>query len=131
MVVYKITNKINNKCYIGSTKHFNKRMREHINSAHYKWHQSYNFPLQCAFRKYGIENFTFEIIEDNISLEEISQKEQQYILQYNSLCEQHGYTQTLYTNCALRDPSVIRASIERTGKKCAWIDSKMNIIETY
>jgi hypothetical protein len=42
---------------------------------HYKWHQSYNFPLQRAFRKYGINNFSFEIIEDNISLEDISEKE--------------------------------------------------------
>jgi hypothetical protein len=47
------------------------------------------------------------------------------------MCDQHGYNQTLYTNCALRDPDIIRASIERTGKKCAWVDSEMNIIEAY
>lgn len=131
MVVYKITNKINNKCYIGSTKHFKQRMREHINSAHYAWHQSYNFPLQRAFRKYGVDNFSFDIIEDNISVEDIAQKERQYIIEFKSMQDQHGYNQTLETDCALRDPAIIQSCIAKTGKKCALVDVNMNIIEKY
>lgn len=60
--VYKITNKINNKIYIGSTNNcFRRIIREHkyklINNKHE------NIYLQRAVNKYGIENFEFDVIE--------------------------------------------------------------------
>jgi len=57
-LVYKITNKINNKFYIGRTKNFKERKRNHIrlltNNKHHCIH------LQNAWNKYGEENFLFE-----------------------------------------------------------------------
>lgn len=62
--VYKITNNVNNKIYIGQTNDYNRRFREHKNQ------MSGNNPnkyLYNAFNKYGIENFSFEVIEETDS----------------------------------------------------------------
>lgn len=52
-------------------------------------------PLYQAFRKYGLENFSFEIIEDNITdVTILGEKERFYIKLYNSHVSQHGYNLT-------------------------------------
>ena len=103
--VYKITNKINGKSYIGSSIRVMQRWQEEKNAAFNPDDPSYNYPLQCAFRKYGIENFIFEILkEDFACVEEMENYERDMILYYNTLIE--GYNQTLYTHCALRDPQI-------------------------
>ena len=48
--VYKITNKINQKCYIGSSIRVNKRWQQHINDANNPNNEKYNYPLYQAFR---------------------------------------------------------------------------------
>jgi len=55
--LYKITNKVNGKLYIGVTKDFNKRKKQHINSR-----KSQRSLLNKAILKYGEENFFFEIL---------------------------------------------------------------------
>ena len=58
--IYKITNILNNHCYIGSTVNINKRFSTHkykLNDN--KHHSTY---LQNAWNKYGIEAFTFEAL---------------------------------------------------------------------
>lgn len=94
MLIYKITNKINNKCYIGQT----------IKSAEYRWkeHQAHAFgthkndvnkTLYKAIRKYGLENFTFEVLQDNIeTYEELDKAEIYWINFYNSFVK--GYNET-------------------------------------
>jgi group I intron endonuclease len=57
--IYKITNKINNNYYIGSSIDINNRWKNHIKAV--KNNSSY--PIHRAIRKYGVENFNFEIIE--------------------------------------------------------------------
>lgn len=62
--VYKITNLINGKVYIGSTFYPEKRYAEHRLSAHS--HNKSSVTVQAlsdAFHTYGWENFKFEIIE--------------------------------------------------------------------
>lgn len=73
--VYKITNKINNKFYIGSS--------NDIINTRWKWHKSClknnthtNIHLQRAYNKYGNENFIYEIIEETL---DAKNKEQYYI----------------------------------------------------
>ena len=53
----------------------------------------YDYPLYRAFRKYGIENFSFEVIE-KCFLEELNSKEKKYIEQYDCIVPK-GYNQTL------------------------------------
>lgn len=59
--IYKIRNLVNGKCYVGSTKSFTKREREHFRLL--KNGKHWNVKLQRAFNKYGLESFAFEICE--------------------------------------------------------------------
>jgi len=80
--IYLITNLINNKKYIGKTSRKpNLRWNEHKCNAFY---ENYNFPLYKAMKKYGIENFKFEVIEDNIPLKELNKREEYWINYYNT-----------------------------------------------
>lgn len=90
--IYKITNKINNKCYIGQSKNISKRWRSHKSNAYNPNEKSYNYPLYRAFRKYGLENFSFEILEE-CSIKDLNQKEKYYINKFNSFF--NGYNLTL------------------------------------
>ena len=47
-----------------------------------------------AFKKDGIKNFSFEIIETNIPTEKINEKEKYYINLYNSKVHYNGYNVT-------------------------------------
>ncbi len=60
--VYKITNIISGKFYIGSSKDVNVRKTEHWNALNRGDHK--NTILQRSWNKYGAENFTFSIIEE-------------------------------------------------------------------
>lgn len=82
--IYKITNLINGKVYIGQSIHPNKRWLEHCTQAHSK---NDNFPIHLAINKYGKENFTFEILEwcDNYD-----EREKELIAYYHSLLP-NGY----------------------------------------
>lgn len=61
--IYKITNLINGKSYIGQTNDYKRRFREHRE----KNYEKSDKLLYKAFDKYGIENFSFEVIEDKTS----------------------------------------------------------------
>ena len=79
MYVYKITNKINNKLYIGITKDFTERIKYHKQRAFQEKHKEYDKVLYRAFRKYGLENFEFEILEENLTEDEAKAAEKAYI----------------------------------------------------
>lgn len=59
--IYKITNLINNKIYIGSSNHCIHRKSQHFSDLKYQKHC--NKYLQRAYNIYGKENFLFEILE--------------------------------------------------------------------
>ena len=82
--IYKITNLINGKVYIGQSINIEKRIKEHFYKAKCFGETSYNSALHQAIRKYGEENFSWEILEE-CSIDEIDDKERFYIEQYNSI----------------------------------------------
>lgn len=84
--IYKITNIINNKCYIGQTKDYIKRFSAHKNSLRKNKHD--NPHLQSAWNKYGEENFSFDILEYT---ENYNEKEKYYIAYYKSDNLEFGY----------------------------------------
>ena len=59
--IYKITNKINGKSYIGQSNNIIRRISEH-KSESYRQHEI-NKVLQKAIKKDGIQNFDFDVIE--------------------------------------------------------------------
>ena len=87
MIIYKITNKINNKIYIGlTTTSLVNRWNSHKGAA-----KSNPRHLYCSMRKYGVENFEIEQIDEASTLEELGQLERKYIAQYNSKNPEIGY----------------------------------------
>lgn len=88
-LIYKATCLINDKIYIGqTTRLLHERVRDHLKNLH----REYNNKFYNAILKHGSNNFKWEIIEDNISNENLSEREIYYIVLYNSFKE--GYNST-------------------------------------
>ena len=89
--IYKITNNLNQKVYIGKTiGSIEKRWQEHKADAYKERNEKR--PLYNAIRKYGIENFSIEMIEE-CELSELSNREIYWIEEYHSFS--NGYNATL------------------------------------
>lgn len=88
MDIYKITNKVNNKVYIGlTTRNTNSRWISHKSRS-----KTAERGIDAALRKYGIENFEVETIETNIeSLDKLAYLEGYYIEVYDSSNPEKGY----------------------------------------
>ena len=133
--IYSFTNLINNKKYSGSTiSEPLHRYSQHIyNATHENTHQ-YNYPLYQAIRKYGIENFKFDIIgEFECTEEEIREIEKKYIEEYNTLSP-NGYNQTLNTLHPLCDSESYKKMSEtkRENAKCVVeVDKNQNILNKW
>lgn len=80
MVIYKITNKINSKTYIGCAVNYDLRIKQH-KSGKFKGATI----LFKAIQKYGVDNFEFEIIKHCNSKEEMYLDEIYFIKELNSL----------------------------------------------
>lgn len=62
-VIYGIKNNVLNQIvYVGQTIHWPRRQLAHKSTAFNPNDPSYEFPLYRAIRKYGIENFSFEVL---------------------------------------------------------------------
>lgn len=86
MIIYKITNKINGKIYIGQT----------IQSLKSRWFDHCKPSSGCiclrnAIQKYGKENFTVEQIDIACDRNELDLKEQYWIKYYDSMNRDKGY----------------------------------------
>lgn len=90
--IYRITNKVNGKCYIGQSTHIEKRWTKHRNTATNPKYHEYNYPLYRAMRKYGLQNFSFEVLEECL-VKDLNEKEKYYIFLYKSQLSQSGYNQ--------------------------------------
>ena len=89
--IYKITNDINDKIYIGKTlSSIEKRFSEHLKDSSRLKNEKR--PLYNAMNKYGIEHFNVELIEE-VSLENLEEREKYWINFYNSY--EKGYNATL------------------------------------
>lgn len=90
--IYKITNKINNKCYIGQSVNIETRWKHHKNNCFNKNEHIYDCHFYRSLRKYGIENFKFEIIE-KCNQDKLNDREMYWISYYDSY--KNGYNSTL------------------------------------
>lgn len=91
--IYKIECLCTNKVYIGQTVQ-HPPIRRWVD--HYKQmrDESNELYLYKAFRKWGIKNFTFQILEENIEVKQLNLKEEEWIKKYNSSNSEYGYNLT-------------------------------------
>ena len=90
--IYKITNKLNGKSYIGQSVHCGKRFDEHLHG---------NLLIDETIQIEGIENFTFEILKLSTK-EELSYWEDYYIKQFNTFFPK-GYNKKWNTSAAKKE----------------------------
>lgn len=112
--IYSITNRLNNKKYIGSTaKSFRARFTQHKSKLNVGKHHCSH--LQNAYNKYGGENFVFrieEVLEDCTNIRDV---EKTYILRYNSVTE--GYNENADPNSSPMLNGVQQTKVSNSLKK--------------
>ena len=87
MIVYKITNQVNQKIYIGmTTKTLEERWKGHL-----RCYKQTEYAFHRALRKYGIQNFTKKQLDTANTLDELIQKETCYIDKFDSMNPKKGY----------------------------------------
>lgn len=85
MTIYKMTNNINGKVYIGQTvRTLDERNKEHA--------RHHTIIVDKAIQKYGFENFTVEQIDSASTIEELNEKEMYWIKHYDCITPK-GYNQ--------------------------------------
>lgn len=91
--IYKYQNKINGKIYIGQSKNIENRKAAHTTRTfnNSNWNTEYNSIIHQAIRKYGIDNFDFEIIEECL-ISKLDEKEIYWIDYYNSYYNGYNIT---------------------------------------
>lgn len=121
MFIYKITNLINNKIYIGQTvQKPNSRWQKHLSDAKI----GSTCPIHLAIKKYGKNNFKFEVIDGALSQSELDYKEIHNIYKFNSLSPK-GYN--LKLGNMLDNKTKIR--ISNTLKKVVDLDKMKKLTE--
>lgn len=123
--IYSITNKINNKKYIGSTaKSFKARFTQHksklVTGHHHCSH------LQNAYNKYGGENFVFRIEEIMSDCSNIRDVEKDYILKYSSVTD--GYNENPNPDCSPMLEGTQRLKVSESLKRW-WKKQKETLTE--
>lgn len=89
--LYKITNKLNGKVYIGQTRDVKRRWLEHKIAARSESPKTY---IDQNIKNDGIENFIYEHIGTSKNKEDSNKTEIQLIAQYNSTDQNIGYNKS-------------------------------------
>lgn len=120
-IIYKYTSKTTGKSYIGQTNQPLKRIKAHKKA-------NKEFAFSNAIKKYGFDDFTYEILESNIDINEANKKECFYIEKLNTLSP-HGYNlRHGGDNAIFSEESKKKISIAKSGKPLS--DSHKKAIST-
>ena len=117
--IYKITNLVNNKIYIGQTiNSIDKRFKQHLSQVNCA---NICSALYSAFTKYGKENFIIEsIVSGEYSREELNELEIFYIKKFDSLSP-NGYNLQSGGNSFMVVESVKKQTSEKLkGREITW-----------
>ena len=139
--IYKITNQVNQKVYIGQSIKIEERWKDHKRESFKEDSEKYNYPLYQAMRKHGLENFKFEIIEE-CAPELLGEREKYYIALYGSypVSDGKGYNQNpggnggiSYKNKKFKDRdtlNLIRDYLINSNLKQKEIAKELNVCES-
>lgn len=113
MIIYKITNKLNGRCYIGQTSTSLKiRYNTHCN-------KSQNTYIARSIRKYGKEKFSIEELARYATKEDLNNAEEYFISFYNCRIP-NGYNISLGGNNDFYSSSHIPWNKGLNGAQTAW-----------
>ena len=89
--IYKITNKVNGKLYVGQTSlSLEERFKQHLQDS--KKENIQHRPLYKAMQKYGPENFTIELLEET---DNPNEREMYWIDKLDTYHSKNGYNASL------------------------------------
>ena len=139
--IYCLTNKINNKKYVGRTNDIKRRMIQHKNDSFNKnCKRKYETPLAQAIRKYGWENFSIEILDKNENADIINELEKHYINKLNtygkngynaSIGGEFGYEGRVYTSKVENILDKLIKDLQDNALSINLIASKYNLSASY
>lgn len=124
--IYKITNIVNSKVYIGFSKNPEKRWKSH------KSFRGHANRLYSSMKNHGIENFRFEVIYQSLDKEYcLNIMEPHFIQEYNSIIDLFGYNLSIGGNCPPNQSGIPKTqshknniSKAKKGNKQPWATSE-------
>lgn len=108
-LIYQILNVIDDKVYVGST--INKASRKNQHYTKLRSNKHYNTYLQNAFNKYGQDYFIFSVLESDVQIDKLTERELHWINAKNSLDRKYGY------NLCIPNPETLHKHLEETKIK--------------
>ena len=147
--VYKITNTVTGDFYVGSSKDVKKRWTEHKCKS--TWDRHPNNPMYLDMKKYGVDKFEFQILEE-VEIGTLKEKEQQFIeklkptynninakgwntkrykeakKKYNKEYLKKYYNQLCYYNSEMLTLSALSKRFYRAGIKNPTLEAKKYLI---
>lgn len=125
--IYCVTNKINNRKYIGQTTNYRKRISEY-RRLHVTMKQV--MPIYREINNVGYDNFKIEIIH-RCKPKSLTKFEDYYIRKYHTYDEKYGYN--IRVKNRRRNTIAVRnkMSIAHTGKKQSSVEKKNRSIKIY
>ena len=112
-IIYGWYNIKNKKWYIGQTVNPEGRFKNHINDAINKKDNTY---FHRALRKYGLDNFVYFVLEDNVLKENLNMRETDWIEYYDSFYNGYNLTTGGDTNYIVSEEYRRKLSESRKGK---------------
>lgn len=91
--IYLIKNNVNGKVYIGQSKNIERRLSDHKRNSLNEKAGDYNTPLHRAFRKYGVDSFSFKVLATVDEHEHLNAMENAFMREYDSI--DAGYNQII------------------------------------
>lgn len=122
--IYLIKNNITGHCYVGQARHIARRIYEHLHSTFLSTKSDYNYPLHRAFRKYGIDNFELEVLEQ-CNVDELNIRERYWVAKFDS--KNNGYNQTEGGYQSIRHIKLSKNAIEEI--KQLLLENKLSNVE--
>lgn len=87
-IVYKVTNRLNGKIYFGlTTRTAKQRFDNHLSAAR----QGSSFRFHSAIRKYGVDCWVVEVVEESDDIEYIRKREEELIAEHRTTLSAYGY----------------------------------------
>lgn len=111
--IYKITNLIDGKIYIGQTVNYKKRKTSHLTSL--KNGKHHNDHLQRAFEKYGENSFKIKLIKE-CTIEELDKLEKYYINELDACNHDKGYNMMHGGQKYRKFTKEVRLKMSKSGK---------------